>query len=193
MKYFLLIFILLLSSQSLAKSQDIKDFEIEGMSIGDSALDFFTKKEINEATVQRYDDDTFFDKEFYHESFSTYEGVQIAFKKNDEQFIIYSVSGINFYKDNADECFKKVDEVANEISSIFKNVEGQTVNKSHEGDPTGKSKVKSIDYWLETGIISVECWDWSEEITRNKGWTDNFGVSIFSNEHVEWLNSKAYN
>ena len=47
MMRFLLIFILTLSSQSLTKANDsIKDFQIEGMSIGDSALDYFTKSDI---------------------------------------------------------------------------------------------------------------------------------------------------
>ena len=46
MKKLLLILILTLSFQSLAKADDISDFQIEGMSIGDSALDYFTKDEI---------------------------------------------------------------------------------------------------------------------------------------------------
>ena len=42
----LVIFILTISFQSWAKADDIRDFEIEGMSIGDSALDYFSEKEI---------------------------------------------------------------------------------------------------------------------------------------------------
>ena len=89
--------------------------------------------------------------------------------------------------------FKKVDNVANEVSNLYVNTKGDPVYKSHEGDPTGKSKVKSMDYWFENGLISIECWNWSEEITDQKGWVDNFGVTIFSNEHLNWLNNKAYN
>jgi hypothetical protein len=46
MKRLLLILILTFSFQTLAKADDIKDFEIEGMSIGDSALDYFSKDQI---------------------------------------------------------------------------------------------------------------------------------------------------
>ena len=46
MRNFLLIFILTFSFQSLSKADDIRDFEIEGISIGDSALDHFSKKAI---------------------------------------------------------------------------------------------------------------------------------------------------
>ena len=41
MKRLLLILILTLSFQSLTKADDIRDFEIEGMSIGDSLLEYF--------------------------------------------------------------------------------------------------------------------------------------------------------
>ena len=46
MKKLLLIFVLLFSFQSLTKADDIRDFEIEGMSIGDSLLDYFSEEEI---------------------------------------------------------------------------------------------------------------------------------------------------
>ena len=46
MKRLLLILILTLSFQSLSKADDISDFQIEGMSIGDSLLDFYSKDKI---------------------------------------------------------------------------------------------------------------------------------------------------
>ena len=47
MKKILLILILTFSFQSWAKADDISDFQIEGMSIGDSLLDFMSKKKID--------------------------------------------------------------------------------------------------------------------------------------------------
>ena len=47
MNRLLLILILTLSIQTLVKADDIRDFQIEGMGIGDSALDFFNKKKID--------------------------------------------------------------------------------------------------------------------------------------------------
>ena len=47
MKRLLLILILTLNFQTLTKADDIRDFQIEGMSIGDSLLDYFSKKEID--------------------------------------------------------------------------------------------------------------------------------------------------
>ena len=46
MKRLLLILILTFSFQTLTKADDIRDFQIEGMSIGDSLLDYFSEDEI---------------------------------------------------------------------------------------------------------------------------------------------------
>ena len=46
MNRLLIILILTFSFQTLTKADDIKDFQIEGMSIGDSLLDFYSKSKI---------------------------------------------------------------------------------------------------------------------------------------------------
>ena len=46
MRIILIVFILIFNSQSWTKADDIRDFEIEGMSIGDSALNFFSETDI---------------------------------------------------------------------------------------------------------------------------------------------------
>jgi len=45
MKRLLLILILTFSFQTWTKADDIRDFQIEGMSVGDSLLDYFNEKE----------------------------------------------------------------------------------------------------------------------------------------------------
>ena len=46
MRIFLSIIILIISLQSWTKADDISDFQIEGMSIADSLLDYFSEAEI---------------------------------------------------------------------------------------------------------------------------------------------------
>ena len=46
MRIFLAVLVLIFSLQSWAKADDIKEFEIEGMSVGDSLLDYFSEEEI---------------------------------------------------------------------------------------------------------------------------------------------------
>ena len=48
MRVFIAVLVLIFSFQSWTKADDISEFEIEGMSIGDSLLDYFSKNEIKE-------------------------------------------------------------------------------------------------------------------------------------------------
>ena len=54
MKRLLLILILTFSFQTLTKADDIRDFEIGGMSIGDSLLKFMSVDEINNNTFKNF-------------------------------------------------------------------------------------------------------------------------------------------
>ena len=49
MRLFLSLLILIFSLQSLTKADDISEFEIEGMSIGDSLLDYFSEDQLDKA------------------------------------------------------------------------------------------------------------------------------------------------
>ena len=44
MRVFIAVLVLILSLQSWTKADDISEFEIEGMSVGDSALDYFSEE-----------------------------------------------------------------------------------------------------------------------------------------------------
>ena len=50
MRVFIAVLVLIFSLQSWTKADDISEFEIEGMSIGDSLLDHFSEEEIKEKT-----------------------------------------------------------------------------------------------------------------------------------------------
>ena len=52
MKKFLAILILIFTLQTPSQADDIRDFEIEGMSIGDSLLDYLSEEEINKNNWQ---------------------------------------------------------------------------------------------------------------------------------------------
>ena len=56
MKVFIVVLVLIFSFQSLTRADDIRDFEIEGISIGDSALDFFSEEKIKYNSYDYYND-----------------------------------------------------------------------------------------------------------------------------------------
>jgi hypothetical protein len=195
MKRLFLILILLLSFQSLTRADDIRDYDIEGIGVGDSLLNFFSEEEIENKFIypNYYKNDEFFDIEIYnHKKFNTYDGLQISLKKNDQKYEVYAIVGVIFYKKDVQECFNQVETVSKEISNLLKNSKKISALRNHEADPSGKSRVKDVVFKHKSGSILLECFDWSKEITEQKNWVDNFGVSLYSTQFYTWLNTKAY-
>ena len=54
MKAYLSIIILIFNLQSWTKADDIRDLQIEGMSMGESLLDYFSKSEIENSNMNYY-------------------------------------------------------------------------------------------------------------------------------------------
>ena len=108
MKILITLFVLFFSS--LVFAEDISDYEIEGMSIGDSLLEYFSDEIIN-AKIKNsafyFDNSKFMIILFEDSSFSTYQFVQVTLKPNDDQYFIHSLTGKIIYNKETDECFKK--------------------------------------------------------------------------------------
>ena len=88
MKVFIAVLVLIFSLQSLTKANDIKDFEIEGISIGDSVLEYYTKKEIKENIKQYTKDKTYSLVEIHPFKSEIYDALQLHYKTNDKKYII---------------------------------------------------------------------------------------------------------
>ena len=199
MKRLILIIIFTLSFQLFTKADDIRDFEIEGMSVGDSLLDFFSKQTIEKYLMLDYYKHLPKDyREIYSitefkklPEFKTYTNVSMDFFKNDNKFIIQTISGIIFVN-NAEECHDKQNQIDDELSEVFKKTLRETNQKNHSFDKTGNSKTKAINYWFDNDdLITLICTDWSNEITASYQWSDNLSLEIKSKEFNNFL-KEAY-
>ena len=179
MKTLLTFFVLLFSS--LVFAGDISDFEIEGISIGRSLLDFYSEDFILDNTKKYNTDGEFLSFEHY-EGFKTYYGISILYKKNDNKYQIYSVTGVMNYNDRIEECYQKQNEVIKELSNLLK------INK-WDGSPW-KDYEGSYDMNyknLDTGEnIQVYCSEWVDESNN----IDSLRVSINSQETWKWINNQ---
>ena len=117
MKKLLAILILVLTFQTPSWTDDIRDFQIEGMSIGDSALDFFTERQIKDNSFDYYNDKLFTPVQTQHSPPSnTYDGLDFDFKTNDKDYIIHALYGRINYQENIKDCYKKMDEIVDQVS-----------------------------------------------------------------------------
>jgi len=163
----ILIIIIIFSLQSWAKADDIKDFEIEGISIGDSLLDYYSKAEINSKNKNYYKDKNYLRVTFNPEN-SIYDKISYTFKPKDKKYIIHSVRGVLVF-DNNQECLIKKDSINNELSQMFKNSKVVDSGKrDHATDLTGESKSYSIYYWIKGAFVEISCYDFSEKLSKKK-------------------------
>ena len=65
MRVFIAVLVLILNLQSWTKADDISDFQIEGMSIGDSALKFFSESQIKNTAYILGTDDKYLTSYFF--------------------------------------------------------------------------------------------------------------------------------
>ena len=102
MKKILGIVVLGLLFSGNAYADDIKDFQIEGMSLGDSSLDHFSENEIKKFTQKfRYNNNDFVPVS-PKMKLETFDTLQFYYKNNDVKKPIHVISGIINFKNNKD-------------------------------------------------------------------------------------------
>ena len=109
MRIFLSILIFIFNFQSLVKADDIRDFEIEGVSIGDRLFDHITLNQFNDWEEYKY---YYKDNKFVvipcKISSKQYDQVGCTFKNTlDKDYKIYGVNGTIQFPNNISKCLKK--------------------------------------------------------------------------------------
>ncbi len=195
MKNILLIFFIFLNFQSWTKADDVGDFEIEGMSIGESLLNFMSEKQINEAlgSEKAY----FYENKFVtisswdnREKYETYDNVGIILKQDDSTYKIYGLEGLLINQDgNIDDCYKKQESIAKEILIVT----GDKYNlKRWFLEKNRKTKeqlaVKYLDFEIidsDRKPISIVCFD----INRSGDKYTRLVVAVDSEEFDKYLDT----
>ena len=189
MKALLSILVLIFSLQSWSKADDISDLQIEGISIGESALDFYSRVEILKGTKQYFKNDRYTIVEI-KKNLNLYDVLQFTFLTNDKTKNITSLSGIIFYRENIKNCYDEIDNIYKDVKQIFPNFqdEGKLTYK-HNSDKSGKSSI--TDYVLiskNEDEIQIGCTDFS----KIHGGLDHLNIAIKTIEYGKFLLNEAY-
>ena len=191
----ILLLILIIGPQSWINADDIKDFEIEGMSVGDSLLDFFDKNlienEIKDAAFYP-NSKSFMILSLIPKNMKQYENLNFHIKKNDKKYLIYSVKGmINL---ETEECLKIKKDVDTEIQKIVPNSEMRN-HTNYYNNNFGDSKAHISDYYIKDGVIRVFCTDWDKKFIEekyNKNYSNTLSVNSTTDELRIWIQNEAY-
>ena len=199
--FFFIIWLLAFQMQSAA--DNIRYFQIEGMSIGDSALDYFDETQLEDSEQGWHN--------YSYKEYSTalmpgkgiYDWFLVSYKSDDDNFIIEALVG-GLEKKNYDnkECDNKLDTTALNISKLFKNTSRDkkktyelTADASRTYPFTGKSIVTSLSFnFLDKGKIILACYNIDKEAKQNESFltsilkqNDSFRIDVRSSAFVNYL------
>ena len=169
-----IVFLVILLSTS-AHTDNIKDFKIENISIGDSALDYFTESQLDNSELDWFN--------YSYKEYSTsllpgrgiYDWFKITYKNEDYNYIIEGLAGIVVKKNyEEDKCNKQLDSTALNLSKLFKNTKSEEKKTYRvvydpskifqETNLSGKSKLTSIFFdFKQEGKIILSCYDMDKE------------------------------
>ena len=188
----ILIFSFIFSNKSFAN--DIKLFYIEEMRIGESALLYFSKEEIeNGRQPQQYpgSDRYIISNISQHKNFKKFAQIQINYLKNDGNYKMGGIIGSAPY-DDIKECLKDKDITENNMDKALKDPVKESAKQDKHYDPTGNSKTYITQYFLENGFAQITCDDWSEKLTKEQNLQDVLSVNLIGEDFGNFLKTEAY-
>ncbi len=199
--FFFLIWIL--TPQTLSLADNIRYFQIEGMKIGDSALDYFSESQLenNEQGWHNYTH-----KE-YSSSLMPGEGIYkwflVSYKNDDDKFTIEGlVGGIEKMNYGIEKCNSDLNIAASDISKKFKNTSQEEkkyykieVDAARSYPFTGKSSITSLSFnFLDGAKMILACYIMDKQAEQKESFLtsisnkkDTFRVDIRSYEFMNFL------
>ena len=190
----LYLFIILFTLQTASQADDIRDFQIEGMSIGDSALDYFSKKEIKNGVITFYSGSKdFFNLSLFNSKSDSYDQVSLHLKKDDKNYIIYSLSGEIHFANDMKGCNIKRAEIIDELNSVFENAKQRSYDYKYTAMDDGKSVAEITDFMLDDGsAVRVYCVDWTKATEKKRDFIDVLSVDISTKSVLDWLDKEGH-
>jgi hypothetical protein len=157
-KKFLVIILISICFLTPSQADNIEDLEIDGIGIGDSLLDFYTKSEISNFKIKTYDKGLF-NVLTTNTNSELYSELGFHVKVDDKKFIIHSIKGIKRFKNRFQECMKFKDEVVKEISTILNDANFINYVADYTDKDMGNSKahVSMYAFPSQKGIVRVWC------------------------------------
>ena len=187
MKKTLIILVLLFSSSVVA--EDIADFEIEGMSIGDSLLDYTNRVFIETEKVEYYKDKTFSSINIISSDsiidLKVYKQLVVSFITNDKKYFIQAISGIIKYDKDLQACKHMKSEIVSDLLNMFGNLDHEL--DIYKSGFYGEHTYTKF-YFKNNDNIKISCVKYHPE----HDFEDHLRISVNTTEFQEWLNYKAY-
>ena len=193
MKKILLLLFLSFFINLYAQAEDIKDFQIGGISLNDSLLNTFTEKEIKKAKRKTGFKSKKYSMYAFFGDFNPYDQLVIYTERKDKSYIIKSVAGFMKFEKNWEGCLKEQEAVSNQVQELFSNTKKTVKEFAHPNDKTGNSFENDVIFALNTGEeIGSACQKWGTKYKAKRGSKDTIQVFMDNKEYAAWLRSQGH-
>ena len=159
MKKLSLYIFLVLMFCNLSLSEDSKkDFEIKGIPLGSSLLEYMSEEEIKQSLVLVYPGEEKFALSVYKKSYGMYDmGIGIEYRLKDKTYKIHGVQARMSFKNNIEDCYIKQNEIDEFFSQLIEISKGK-IKKSGIRPYVNESTVIQTQFHFDNGvIISTSC------------------------------------
>ena len=202
-KLLILLFSLFFFSSPSVIADDISDFQIEGIKIGDSLLDYMTEEEIleeierNKNDYSNLNEPNKYAEVYLFKDLPTYDFLSFFIKNNsvnqyvtnsNEKYPILFVRGLIDFIEDFDSCIRKRDEIAKVISEMFPDAQIVEDFGPHPLDSSGDSIIDSIVFKIDSGTeIESQCNNWEETFRVKNNYSEGLSVVLYSEEVLSWI------
>ena len=185
MKRFLGIVVLGLFLSFNANADDIKDFQIEGMSVGDSLLDFYDEKKIKSSRkIKEFKDNKYEGRKFFNSK--EFSEIQLMYLSKDKTKTITGISAIEGFDNNLKKCKEERDTTIDNLKEIFKSAKLHGPKKKKFGR---KAEWEGYAFIFKSGDMAVFSCHYSK---KDKKYKDHLRISLRTGDYDWWLVNVAY-
>jgi hypothetical protein len=187
-----LLLTLLLSISQITSADELSDFEVLGMSIGDSLMDFMPEVDIlygieKYKSSNRYsylkEPDKFFEITVPKQENDLYDGAEVFIMNTiPRDNTIYGIRGYRYYIEDFDACIKKRDQISEILINFFP--ESKTGSLITE-DKTGITDNFSIGN--SERIIDANCINLEETFRLKNNFLEGLSFVIRNKEFSDWV------
>ena len=193
------LFIFLFCFQSWTKADDIRDFQIDGYSLNESLLNYYSKDDLKTNWKREKNNYGFKSKKYFKFAFEIkYKGqyeekIIIYTLRKDKKYKIQSITAFALYTNNIDKCYDAQLTLSKEFETVFPNTKKKSFTYINKHDPHEQSTEKDIVFIFDDGSeAGIACLDWGEKYTKQNNAEDHMQVFLDTKGYADWLKGPAY-
>ena len=183
-----------LADEFTYEEESLRNFEVLGMSIGDSLLDFMPEvdifyeiekhKKLNKYS-NRKEPNKFFEITVPKQEDYLYDGATVFIKNTiPSDYTIYGLRGYRYYIEDFDACIKRRNQIVEILTDFFPDAEtGSLIDEDNEGI----TDTFSIGYIAKNRLIDVFCIDLEETYRLKNNFREGLTFGVRNKEFSDWV------